>query len=187
MNLNLTKKDILIWILGFCVLGGLIYTFYSSKKTEYQPEYDKDARIIKNNSDFYTIANCVNKLIGYVNKDNNEAVEAVLTKRYKHDNKINKNNAISKLGIEKNSVFKAKKILYKYLDEHKYKYYVYGIIGEDSITFDSNFNEKNAQDIYFIVYAIENDDGNNMFSIEPYDCLEFNDGGNQLKKVDTIK
>lgn len=179
MNSNLiNKKNIIICLLGLCVLGGIIYIVYNNSSKKYVPEFDKDARIVKNFNDFYTINNCINKFLRYVNNKETKAVTSLLTNDYKKKNNINENNVLSKLSLEENSIFITKKVLYKYVDENEYIYYVYGLQGKNNITMDSNFDESKAKDAYYIVYT-KDTSNNKIFSLEPYNGEEFINGVGQ--------
>lgn len=175
MNSNLiNKKNIIICLLGIAVVIGLIFTIKDNRQKNV-PEYDKEARIVKNFNDFYTINNCINKFVSYVNNKNHEAILSVLSTNYKEKNNINTNNLLSTLNLEENSIFVAKKMLYKYVDDKEYKYYVYGLQGKNNITMNNDFDETKAHDAYYIVYIKESED-EKMFSIEPYDGKEFING-----------
>lgn len=155
------NKDKMLMIILVILVLALVCVFLLRDKDE-KGAYSNQPLIVTDNSSFYTVSSCVSKYVGYLYNKDIDNLLILLNQKYIEKNKIDSNNIFEYLGtLNSYQTFKAKKMYVKQVDDHIYKYYVYGILEEEFI--DSN--AKYVGDLYMIVYL--NEDGM-TFSVEPY-------------------
>lgn len=94
----------------------------------------------------------------------------VLSSSYKKKNSITEENVLANLPIVANgSVFSARKMYVEKIDENNYKYYIEGYLETGSL----NLEDARRVKSYMIVYL---DKEETIFSAEPYDGKEFEEG-----------
>lgn len=171
------KVNIFICIIGVIILSCALFLL---KKADTKDEeiYDTNLQVLKNNNEFYTISNCLNKFIMYYKQENKEAILSLLTKNYIDKNKINSSNVLNKSDIDKNTEFALEKVLVKRINEKEIKYYIHASLWELQMTMNSDGTKTDIRDKYYIMYMKDNAD-ETIFSLEPYNGKEFKEGVSQ--------
>ena len=160
------NQKVLAVILSIILIGVVVYKvfFKNTKKTVLDT---KTISLVKDNSEFYTVSSCINKLFIYLNSEDSESILLLLNDKYKNDNNVTTNNLYSHIKrYDGYYDFMPRKMYVQRVSQNVYKYYVYGIAQEG--IYDT-LGEKN--DYYLIVLL---DESNMTFSIEPYDGEMFN-------------
>lgn len=160
-NMDKINKKMLILFGVLILIIGFILHFSNRKSKE-------KIQIVNDNSTFYTVASCASKYISYLSANDTDNLLILLDNKYKKNNSIDAGSIYNYVGIlSGNYMFKAKKMYFEKVGKARYKYYVYGVVIENTMdVFDTNEKE-----YYLIVYLNEKD---MTFSIEPYDGEIFN-------------
>lgn len=161
------KKEkilILFILIGLVVLIiTKIISYYNSKN---KIDYDDSIIVLNDNSKFFVVSSCVDKLIKYTMSKDSQNVLKLLEESYKQSNNIDENNVLNYFPIlNGNYSFSARKIYQQQISSTTYKYYVYGNYYQELI---SGIGDK--QPLYLVVYLYTE---NMTFSVEPYDGTLF--------------
>lgn len=164
MNSNEDRNNkILILILSVGLIALIAYKVFFEKKDEERTIIDTETiELVTNPNDFYTVSSCVSKYLNYLTIHDSEKILLLLSEEYKNNNSItgsNLNNYISYFNDR--HTFDPREMYVQRLDESIYKFYVYGLIGVDSMLSDTTLTD------YYIIVIL--DRSNLTFSIEPYD------------------
>ena len=163
------KSSILVILVAVLAIVVVVLSSIFGKKEE-EPEI----RIVTNYSDFYTVNSCLYRMVTYASSNDLNSLLLVLDKNYINENKIDITNVLSVFpSIDEDSTFVSKKMYYQILGNNITKYYVYGIIEDNSLYEDGSIINDNKEKSYFIVFM---DKKNKTFSVEPYDGKIFNGG-----------
>ena len=169
MNEEKNQKIFAI-VLVIAVIGLGIYKLFFNNKRKIVIDTETIS-IVKDNSRFFTVSNCVTSYIGYLNAKDTDSLLILLNSNYKKENNIDANNLYQYTGeLDENYFFSAKKMYEQRLSKTMYKYYVYGTL-EDTIIDEHVVFEYAPVDYYIIVIL---DESNTTYSIEPYDGEIFN-------------
>ena len=157
------KQNLLVILLVIVTALVVILNFITKEEVVEQ----NDIKIVTNYSNFYTVNSCLYRVINHLSLKDSESLLLLIDENYKKENKITKDNVLSKFkDVPQDSTFKSKKMYYEQLNSGITKYYVYGEIQKNQI-FDEGIDESiKGEDAYFIVYI---DWENEIFSIQPYD------------------
>ena len=173
MNNNNLKYTILFSVLLIIIIVVIIISVFKSKN------YDYKLKTVTDYSTFFTVDDCINRYIGYINDGEKNKLLNVLNSEYKESYNINENNVISFVDtlniINKIADFKSVKMYEKKISNKEHDYYVKGKL---YIEEDINEPSKFWSDYYLIVKLNES---NNTFYITPYDGGIFI-GGNNYEK-----
>lgn len=160
MEKQANNKLLMIIFIALVVI--LIAVYYLKDRND-EKSYYTEPEIVTNNSNFYTVSSCVSKYVSYLYNKDIDNLLVLLNQKYIEKNNIDSSNIFEYLiPLDSYQTFKAKKMYVSRVDEHIYKYYVYGILEEEYI--DSY--GKYVGDLYVVVYL--NEEGM-TFSVEPYD------------------
>lgn len=157
------KQNLLVILLVIVTVLVVVINFITKK----EEKIENNIEIVTNYSNFYTVNSCVYRVINHLALKDTKSLTLLIDEKYRKENKITKDNVLSKfIEVSQDSTFKSKKMYYELLDSNITKYYVYGEVIKNQI-FDEGMDEVvKGQDAYFIVYL---DWKNEIFSIEPYD------------------
>ena len=156
MKDNSKKIAILLVILTVIVLS---VSYFTSQKKENKEE--PSIMIVNNYSNFYTVNSCLYRVITYISSGNIKDLMLVVSDEYKKKNNLNQDNILNFFPkAYEASTFISKKMYHQYFNNRLDKYYVYGIIEEQS-----DDGTGSHHDAYFIVYLNYQD---KLFSVEPY-------------------
>lgn len=124
---------------------------------------------VKSATAYFTVQDCVNKYITYVEQKDTDSILKILNHEYIEKNNITKENVLDKIeNIQGLVVFEADKMYVEEIDENNNKYYVSGsIISENA---ESDNESTVIKDKFYI--AVELDLENMIFSVIPLE-----DGG----------
>lgn len=153
------------WIgLGFCLMLILIlYTVLQIGKGKEErpiPKEEYERVVVTNASEFFTISNCLNKYIGYIQSKDEENIYTLLDQAYINENNIVQDNVLEFVPeILEGYTQSSKKMYRQRINDHVVSYYVYFQIEENLL--DGIGQKKN---LYAIVYLIED---KAVFSIRP--------------------
>lgn len=166
---DVKKKNIVIFVLAvatiFIYVG--IFLFMDNEEKE---AHKNSADPVTNYSEFYTVSSCANSYLSLLLSKNTSALMNVLSSSYKKKNSITEENVLANLPIVANgSVFSARKMYVEKIDENNYKYYIEGYLETGSL----NLEDARRVKSYMIVYL---DKEETIFSAEPYDGKEFEEG-----------
>jgi len=162
---NKRYKLLIILILLF-LFSIVIYNIRFNDNKEEIVDNKNKINLLNDYSRFFTVNSSVYKYITYLQSKNVDSIVKVLDEDYKVKNNINTDNALDYVEkLDGTYSFVSKKIYYEQLDDYNIKYYVYGYLVQDLI---DGYGEK--QDRYYIVLF---DTNKNLFSITPFNELEF--------------
>lgn len=157
---------IILGLITVVIYVGIFFIVDSSEKETNK----KNAKPVTNYSEFYTVSSCANLYINALASKNTKTLLNLLTDSYKKKNFITESNVVDSLPIiAGGSEFSAHGMYYEKSKKEVYKYYVRGYLEVGGL----DMNERSRVETYLIVYL---DKENNLYSIEPYDGLEFKEG-----------
>ena len=158
---KINKKMIILF--GVLIIIVVFILHFNRKKS------DDKITLVRDNSTFFTVSSCVSKYISYLSTNDTEKLYILLDSKYKKKYNIDEESINNYLiSLDGNYMFKGKKMYSEKVGKSRYKYYVYGVLIENTMdVFDMD-----EEDYYLIVYLNEKD---MTFSIEPYDGAIFND------------
>lgn len=165
---NIKKKKQITAVLTIVTV--ILYIIIFFMVSDGSSDAKKNAKIVTNYSEFYTVSACANRYINFLTSKNSTSLLNVLEEKYKKKNFITEANVLDSLPlIAASSQFASKTMYYEVLKDDIYKYYIFGYLetGELDITTTSRTES------YLIVYL---DKKNNLYAIEPYDGKEFKEG-----------
>lgn len=143
------------------VLVVVLSLIFNNKSTS-----SAEIKIVENYSDFYTVNSCLYRTITYISSQDKNTLLLILNNQYKKQNKIDEENVLTFFPkVESNSTFVSRKMYYQKLNSDLTKYYVYGYIQNDQFYEDAKIDNRDNEDVYFIVYL---DTNKKIFSVEPY-------------------
>ena len=161
------NKKILLIVLIIAVVALGIYKLFFEKNNSEQEKIDTETiSIVTNPNDFYTVSSCVSKYLSYLSVSDSKNLLILLSDDYKKENSVTQSNIYNYIG-SLNGVygFNPKKMFVQRLSENTYKFYVYGLISEETINLTSNEID------YYIIVILDRE--NSTFAIEPYDGSMF--------------
>lgn len=141
---------------------------YETKISSDKVENNNDEKIteVKSATAYYTVQACINKYISYILENDSESVYRILDTDYIAKKGITEKNVFDKIDyISEQVSFEATKMYVEELDENNNKYYVSGVLKQDSfgyaeetkILYD-NFNVAvvlNLEDMIFSIIPLE--------------------------------
>lgn len=158
------KKTYIIIIIGVVtILGAVIINKVLKNDSSNDNPNSSSINLVENYSDFFTANGCATKYINYLTSENKEALIKVLNESYTSKNKITEENILTKLDnfSGKNLTFSATKMYEEKLSKKVNKYYIKGVLYEDSIDGSSVAGD------YYLIVTIDN--SQKLFDITPYD------------------
>lgn len=160
------KKILLIVLVTAVILLGIYKLFFDKKEIKEEIVDTETISIVTNPNEFYTVSSCVSKFLNYLSTGDTENLFILLSEEYKEENSITKDNIYNFIS-SLNGVysFNPKKMFVQRTNKNTYKFYVYGLVEEESI--NSNYNRND----YYIVVILDKENG--TFAIEPYDGSMF--------------
>lgn len=157
------KKKILIigWGIALILIVILAVNIKNKKDADVNINTKKDYSLVANYSKFFTVENCANKYISYLNKKDKANVYKLLSESYLTSNNITEDNVLTKIKTDNKIYnFQAKKMYQKKLNDKQIMYYIYGNLIEQVM------DEYLKPVDYYLIVTI---DQNKLFSITPYD------------------
>lgn len=168
----MNKKSVIL--VGLLFIFALLVLIFSTLFGGIEKEKEKDAVIVKNYSDFFTVNSCLYRVVTYLNNEDKDTMLLLVSDSFKKKNKVTKENVLDYFDkVLEPSTFTSKKMLYTKINENITKYYVYGTIDKDDTLYNDKTSKPESKDAYFIVYL---DSKNNTFTIEPYSGKIFEGG-----------
>ena len=163
MNFKEGKSEKILLVILLVALVALgIYKLFFSKNKELEQIDTETISIVVEPNDFYTVSSCASKYLSYLSISDTEKLIILLSEEYKRKNSITNDNLYSFTGALNGTFsFNARKMFVQRLDSNIYKYYVYGLISEETISLDLNETD------YYLVVILDRKNG--TFAIEPYD------------------
>lgn len=141
---------------------------YENKQfaTESIEQNNKNLEKVKSATAFFTVESCVNKYINYLLQNDAESVYRILDNEYIQKHEITQTNVLNKISdIPEQVIFEATKMYVEEVDENNNKYYVSGILKQDTTaensgyaTVNNNFNITvvlNFKDMIFSIIPFE--------------------------------
>ena len=119
------KQNLLVVLLVIVTALVVIINFITKEeKTE-----ENNIQIVTNYSNFYTVNSCVYRALNHLALKDSDSLLLLINENYKKNNKITKDNVLSKFkDVSQDSTFKSKKMYFEELKSGITKYYVYGEI-----------------------------------------------------------
>lgn len=161
------KKTYIIIALGtLSILGALIINKLIKKETPNETT-KTTIKLVDNYSDFFTANGCATKYINYLTSENKDALMKVLNESYINKNKITNENILTKLDnfSGRSLTFSTSKMYEEKLSKKVIKYYLKGVLYEDTIDGSSKVGD------YYLIVTIDNNQ--KLFDITPYDGKMF--------------
>ena len=161
------NKMILTIVLVVAVVAiGIYKIFFDKKNIDGETIDTEKISIVKNQNDFYTVSSCVSKYINYLTVKDKEKILILLSDEYKKSNKVDESNLENYVKYLDNIYsFNSRKMYVQRTGKTTYKFYVYGLLQEESM-----FAKTKPEDYYLIVIL---DRSNLTFAIEPYNGSMF--------------
>lgn len=162
------KKTYIIIIIGVVTILGTIFLNKILKKDSKNNNSNSTSiHLVENYSDFFTVNGCATKYINYLTSENKEALIKVLNESYVSQNKITKENILTKLDnfSGRSLTYSATKMYEEPLSKKVNKYYIKGTLYEDSIDGSTKSGD------YYLIVTIDN--SQKLFNITPYDGKMF--------------
>ena len=157
------NRIILAIVLVVAVIAlGIYKIFFNKEKIKVEKIDTETVSIVKNPNDFYTASSCVSKYLNYLTVKDKAKLLTLLSDDYKKANSITENNIDSYVDyLDDSYSFTARKMYVQRLSKSVYKFYIYGLLGKESM-----FYQQQSREYYIIVIL---DRSNLTFAIEPYD------------------
>jgi len=169
---NNKRYKLIIAFIFLCLFCFLIYNLRFNKKEEKVVKNESKINLLTDYSRFFTVNSCVYKYITYLQTNNVDSILKVLDTKYKESLNINENNVFEYVeNLNGNYSFVTKKIYYEQIDDYNFRYYIYGYLIEDLID-----GSGKKSDRYYIVLF---DTNKNIFSIKPYNEIDFKEVTNE--------
>lgn len=159
---------VLLVIVTIVVLIASIVMNYTKKE-----ENKNDINIVTNYTNFYTVDSCANRFITSIITEDYDSLLKQLSRSYKKENSINKDNVLNIIGSIDATSYKSNKMYYEKINDNVTKYYVKGSLIKESLDENMNIVSNTLSDYYVIIYLNKNND---TFSVEPYDGKIFMSG-----------
>lgn len=162
MEIIKNKRNILLVLLLFVSIIVIITRFISTDNENNPIKKDTKISNVSSYSKFFTLDECANKYIKYLQKQDKDSLIKLLSTNYQQENNISINNVLDKLDnlTDSEYSFQSKMIKQEKLSHKKTKYYVYGLLKKDIIN-----NNDLGRDYYLIITVNEK---NNLFEVTPY-------------------
>lgn len=157
------KKTYIIIAIGvLTVLGTIIINKIKNDNTTNEST-KTNIKLVENYSDFFTANGCATKYINYLTSENKDALIKVLNESYIDKNKITSENVLTKLDnfAGRSLTFSASKMYEEKISKKVNKYYLKGVLYEDSIDGSTKVGD------YYLIVTIDNIQ--KLFDITPYD------------------
>lgn len=136
-------------------------------------EEKNEISVVTNYSDFYTVDGCINRFVTALSSKDTDSLLKQLTRTYKKENNIDKNNVVNVLGNIEATSFNTEAMYYEIVNDNVNKYYVKGTLIKETLDDNMNINKQELSIYYLIVYL---DNKKDTFSVEPYDGKNFIEG-----------
>ena len=164
------KSKLLAIVLALVTIIVIVVSIFLKK--ENNEDNIKNAHVLNNPSQFFTVNSCLYRTITYAYKKDSDSLIKILDSGYKQNNKVNLDNVLTVFPtIKQDSTFVSKKMYYKEISKSLIKYY--GEIRPNIIHDYTPVEEVETEDVYFIVNL---DSSKQIFSVEPYDGKIFMEG-----------
>lgn len=160
------KRILLIVLVAAVILLGVYKLFFENKKEQAEQIDTETISVVTNANDFYTVSSCVSKFLSYLSINDTENLLILLSDEYKKENSVTQDNIynfISALNGVYN--FNPRKMFVQRTNKNTYKFYIYGLIEQESMELISDSMD------YYIVVILDKENG--TFAIEPYDGSMF--------------
>lgn len=157
------KKTYIIIAIGVLTILGTIVISKLTNNNTTSESTKTNIKLVENYSDFFTANGCATKYINYLTSENKNALMKVLNESYASKNKITSENILTKLDnfAGRSLTFSASKMYKEELSKKVNKYYLKGVLYEDSIDGSSKVGD------YYLIVTIDNNQ--KLFDITPYD------------------